>query len=101
MDLNSIASSYQEVADTLKTPDWFNTALFPKAVFKSVVFNKIGDKDYQVQGQLSIRDKTVPIIFQIYLRKLFCHTGTSDRNGDFEAFTMGDWSGRIGQYRFC
>lgn len=61
VDVGSVTASYKDVADTLKTPDWFDTKVFPKAVFKASQFTKTGDKNYQAAGNLTIRDKTVPV----------------------------------------
>ncbi len=58
----SISSSYNELSDTLKSSEWFNTNLFPQAVFQSSGFTKTGDKTYQAKGTLTIRDKTQPIV---------------------------------------
>lgn len=62
VDLASIADSYNQLAETLKDKDWFNVKLFPQAVFKSTKFIKTGDKTYQAEGTLTIRDKTLPIV---------------------------------------
>lgn len=61
VDLNSVSTSYQEVADTLKTPDWFNVKIFPQAMFDSNHFTKTGDKTYQADGTLTIRGKSLPL----------------------------------------
>lgn len=61
VDTGSVTASYGQVTDTLKTPDWFNVKVFPQAVFKANNFIKTGDKTYQADGTLTIRDKTVPV----------------------------------------
>ncbi|ARG97360.1 YceI family protein [Legionella micdadei] len=61
IDINSISTDYSDVRDILFTPDWFNVKMFPKAEFKSTSFNKIGNNTYQANGNLTIRDKTVPV----------------------------------------
>ena len=60
IDINSVSASYKELVDTLKTPDWFDIKLFPNAEFKATQFKKIDDKSYQADGNLTIRDKTIP-----------------------------------------
>lgn len=60
VDLNSVATAYKDVGDTLKTSDWFNVKIFPKAEFKANEFSKTGDQTYTAKGTLSIRDKIVP-----------------------------------------
>jgi polyisoprenoid-binding protein YceI len=62
VDMESVTTSYAPVADTLKTAAWFDVKLFPQAVFKANHFTKTGDKTYQANGTLTIRDKTVPVV---------------------------------------
>lgn len=61
VDLASVNTSYGEVADTLKTADWFDSKNFPQATFKATKFTKTGANTYQADGALTIRNKTVPV----------------------------------------
>lgn len=61
VDVGSISDAYNQLSDTLKAPEWFNIKIFPKAIFKSSEFVKMGDKTYQAKGTLTIRDKTLPV----------------------------------------
>ncbi len=61
VDISSINTSYADLKATLVTPDWFNANVFPKASFKSTAFTKTGDKTYEATGNLTIRDKTMPV----------------------------------------
>lgn len=61
IDLASVTTSYTEVADTLKKPDWFDSQKFPQATFKADKFTKTGANSYQAEGMLTLRDKTLPI----------------------------------------
>src|SRR5690348_13839148 len=47
VNIGSVATSYKDVGDTLKTADWFDIKHFPQAVFKSSSFTKTGDNKYQ------------------------------------------------------
>ncbi len=67
VDLNSVTTSYSDIATTLKTADWFNVAMFPQAVFKANDFTKTGNNTYQANGTLTIRNKTVPIVLNFTL----------------------------------
>ncbi|MBI2785907.1 MAG: YceI family protein [Legionella longbeachae] len=67
VDMNSVSSSYAQVADTLKTADWFNVKSYPKAVFKASHFVKTGNNSYQASGNFTLRDKTVPITLNFVL----------------------------------
>lgn len=61
VDINSVFDAYNLIADTLKTSEWFNAKQFPQAVFQSSQFVKIDDKNFEVRGNLTIRDKTLPV----------------------------------------
>jgi polyisoprenoid-binding protein YceI len=61
VDMNSITASYKVLEDTLKTSDWFDTKRFPQSVFTTHDIKKISNNSYQVKGDLTIRDKTLPI----------------------------------------
>lgn len=61
VDINSVKASYQELVNTLLGPDWFNVKQYPNATFKTTAITKVKDNQYQAQGNLTIRDKTVPV----------------------------------------
>lgn len=61
VDISSITDPYHQLSDTLKAPEWFNVKVFPQAIFESSHFSKTGDKIYQAEGMLTIRDKKLPI----------------------------------------
>lgn len=61
VDMSSVSTSFSDFAATLITADWFNTKLFPQAIFEAKEFTKIGVNKYQANGILTIRDKTVPV----------------------------------------
>ncbi len=51
-----------EQRDThLKSDDFFNAEKFPKMTFKSTKIEKVGDDEFKVTGNLTIRDVTKPI----------------------------------------
>jgi len=62
VNVGSISDPYNELSDTLMSSDWFNTKIFPQAIFQSTGFIKTGDKTFQAKGTLTIRDKTQPIV---------------------------------------
>jgi polyisoprenoid-binding protein YceI len=61
VDINSLASSYEELTSTLKLADWFDMKVFPQAVFEAREFVKKNDIEYEAKGNLTIRNKTLPI----------------------------------------
>ena len=67
MYLDSVSTTFSQVANTLKTVEWFNAALFPVAIFKARSFKKLIGDQYQANGTLTIRDKTVPVVLNFSL----------------------------------
>lgn len=58
----------------LQGPEWLDTARFPTAAFKTASFVHVGSNRYRADGNLTIRDKTVPVTFRFALTL----TGTLD-----------------------
>lgn len=69
VNIASVSTSYNKVAETLKTADWFDAATFPQAVFQATKFIKTGSNTYQANGTLKIRDKTLPVAINFILEK--------------------------------
>ena len=61
VDMGSVFTSYNQIANTLKNNDWFDVKDFPKAIFKADKINKQGNNDYVANGSLTIKNKTMPI----------------------------------------
>ncbi len=68
IDINSVTTSYAEIANTLKSLEWFNAAQCPQAIFKATSFTKVGNNTYQANGQLTLRNKTAPVIVTFNLQ---------------------------------
>ena len=65
----SVASAHTGNAmydGTLPSADWFNVGNYPTASFKSTSFQKSND-GYNVIGELTIRDVTIPMTFNFKL----------------------------------
>lgn len=67
VDMTSVSASYSDLTSTLITADWFNVKSFPEAVFIANKFTKLSDNNYRANGNLTIRDKTVPVTLQFKL----------------------------------
>ncbi len=61
IDTNSVSTSYADFTSTLLTPDWFDVKLFPEATFQASQFTKTGQNTFEANGNLTIRDKTLPV----------------------------------------
>jgi polyisoprenoid-binding protein YceI len=57
-DINSISTGNEQRNNHLKSPDFFNAAQFGTLSFKSTSFKKVGDKNYQLTGDLTLHGVT-------------------------------------------
>jgi polyisoprenoid-binding protein YceI len=58
----------QERRDThLKSADFFDVETYPEMVFKSTHIAKVSDRDYEISGDLTIKDQTHPVVLEAEL----------------------------------
>ena len=74
IDMNSVSAEFEDLVFTLKTEEWFDTGLYPKAQFEAANFTHQKDQHYQGKGKLTIRDNSIAVIVDFELL-----TYTSDR----------------------
>lgn len=65
VDVNSINTDNDDRDKHLKADDFFNAEKFPKMTFKSTSFKKVNDKSYKLTGNLTIRDITKTVTFDV------------------------------------
>ena len=65
VDVNSINTENEMRDKHLKSDDFFNTEKYPQMIFKSVSMKKIADKKYVLEGDLTIRDVTKRVKFDV------------------------------------
>lgn len=65
VDVNSINTDNEERDKHLKSYDFFNAEKYPKMTFKSTSFKKISGNTYELTGNLTIRDVTKQVTFQV------------------------------------
>lgn len=65
VDIASIDTREPKRDDHLRSADFFNAAEFPKMTFKSTNIVKKGDDEYELTGDLTIKDITHPVTFLI------------------------------------
>jgi len=70
IDMNSVSTSFSDLTSTLITSDWFDVTVFPNATFEAHHFKKISDKQYEAEGSLTIRNKTIPVILKFLATEL-------------------------------
>ena len=49
----------------LKSGDFFNAEKFPRMTFKSAAWKKVGEQNYLLEGDLTIRDVTKRVTFAV------------------------------------
>jgi polyisoprenoid-binding protein YceI len=64
-DVNSINTDNEMRDNHLKSDDFFNAAKFPQIKFVSTSFTPLGDNKYKLIGNLTIRDVTKPVTFEV------------------------------------
>lgn len=64
-DIDSVTTSNNDRDNHLKSPDFFDAANYPQLKFVSTKFEKGGDENYVLQGNLTIRDVTKPVKFNV------------------------------------
>lgn len=61
----SISTDNEMRDNHLRSDDFFNAEKFPLMTFKSVSFKKTGDNKYLLEGDLTIRDVTKRVVFDV------------------------------------
>ena len=64
-DVSSISTDNDARDKHLKSDDFFNAEKFPKLTFKGKSFTKVGDKNYKLVGDLTIRDVTKEVSLDV------------------------------------
>jgi len=93
LDVNSINTNNNQRDEHLRNADFFETEKYPDITFKSTRIQKIDDENYQLFGDLTIKETTKPV-------KLALEYGgvTKDPYGNFKAgFSL---TGKINRHDF-
>jgi polyisoprenoid-binding protein YceI len=65
IDINSIDTNQTQRDEHLKSAEFFDAAKYPHIKFKSTSFKKIGDDEYELRGNLTIKDQTKPVSLNV------------------------------------
>jgi polyisoprenoid-binding protein YceI len=65
VDVNSINTENEMRDKHLKSDDFFNAEKFPAMKFQSTSFTPAGGNKYKLAGNLTIRDITKPVVFDV------------------------------------
>lgn len=65
VEVNSINTDNERRDGHLKSDDFFNAEKFPTMKFESTSMKPLGNNKYELTGNLTIRDVTKPVTFQV------------------------------------
>lgn len=65
VDVASVDTDNENRDKHLKSDDFFNAEQFPQMKFVSTSFKPLGDNKYELKGNLTIRDITKPVTFDV------------------------------------
>ena len=65
VDINSLNTDNESRDNHLKSDDFFNAQKFPTMKFESTSFTPVGNNKYKLSGNLTIRDVTKPVTFDV------------------------------------
>lgn len=65
LDVNSIDTKQTDRDEHLKSADFFDAATYPKITFKSTSIKKVGDDDYKLVGELTIKNITKQVTLDV------------------------------------
>ena len=65
VDVNSVSTDNEMRDNHLKGDDFFNAEKYPQMKFKSITLKKVSDKKYVMEGDLTIRDITKRVKFDV------------------------------------
>lgn len=96
VDISSVDTKSSERNDTLRTPDFFDTAKYPQAHFITQSFGKGEDGGLEAKGSLTIRDKSKPVTLKVKFAgagdSATLDVDTTLNRLDFGLGTSSDWS---------
>jgi polyisoprenoid-binding protein YceI len=67
IDIAALNTDNEKRDQHVKSPDFFDTAKFPSATFKSKSWKKTGENTYDVTGDLTIKDVTKEVVLKTTL----------------------------------
>src|SRR5476649_2064679 len=65
LDVDSIDTNQEQRDGHLKAADFFDAEQFPKISFKSTSFKKTGGDEYELKGDLTIKNITKPVTLAV------------------------------------
>jgi polyisoprenoid-binding protein YceI len=87
IDMNSIDTGVAKFDEHIKSVDFFDTAQFPEATFKSTEVAKAGENQLKVTGDLTLHGVTRPVVLDVKVNKIGEHPMAKKPAAGFNATT--------------
>lgn len=87
VDMNSINTSIEMRDNHLKTDDFFGVEKFPTMTFESKSIKKVSANQYKLEGNLTIKNVTKPVTFDLTYGGLLKDDGQGNTKLGFQAST--------------
>lgn len=87
IDMNSIDTGVAKFDEHIKSKDFFDTAQFPTATFKSTAVAAAGEGKLKVTGDLTLHGVTKPVVLDVTVNKLGEHPMAKKPAAGFNATT--------------
>jgi polyisoprenoid-binding protein YceI len=69
VDTSSVIFPSSDVQKELAKPDWFDTAHYPRAEFRSTRIRRLGEGRYELAGTLTIKGHSREVVFPVSLSR--------------------------------
>jgi polyisoprenoid-binding protein YceI len=94
VDTSSVTFPSPDVQQELAKPDWFDSAHYPKAEFRSTRIRKMSDGRYEIAGTLTIKGHAHEVVFPTSLSRsgttTFANGGLTIKRLDY-GIGQGEW----------
>lgn len=87
IDMHSVLTGVPKLDEHLQSPDFFNTAQFPTAVFKSTKVEVTGKDTAKVTGDLTLHGITKPVTLDLKLNKIGVNPISQKKTAGFSGST--------------
>ena len=87
LPLSGLEAFTPKFNEHLRSADFFDAATFPNATFKSTRVEAAGAGKLKVSGELTIKDKTHPVVLDVSLNKAAVHPMSKAPTIGFDATT--------------
>lgn len=85
IDVTSVDSGVAKLDEHLQSPDFFDTAKFGTATYKSTAVSAAGEGKLKVDGDLTVHGVTKPVSLEVTINKIGPHGMTQKPSAGFDA----------------